>query len=55
MRSYFSSTLWNGSFSATILAEMSSKESGVLFDESFWIFKLRLVKSSLIVNVQRKL
>lgn len=37
MRSYFSSTLWNGSFSATILAAMSSKESGVFLDESFVI------------------
>lgn len=54
IRSYFSSTLWNGSFSATILAARSTKESGVLFCESFefcpWQNWFRLVKSSLIVN-----
>lgn len=39
--SYCSSTLWNGSFSATILAEMSSKESQlcVLLDSS-WMLSL---------------
>lgn len=54
MRLYFSSTFWNGSFSATILAEISSKESGVFLCDPLefcpWL-EFRFVKSSLIVNV----
>lgn len=53
MRLYFSSTFWKGSFSATILAEMSSKESGVFFLVSLvctW-FVIWFVESSLILNV----